>query len=1122
MPWPSLRCALKIEHLLPGLLVLALLIPAPTRAEPREGQSLAAALLEDDLPDAESLARGMLGGSMEEVRFALLALGLAAEEVSWCRDLQVLEELVETSPSGTIRWAALELLEQLLIQCRSWDKLEQFHALRKRPGPWKITSMDSESALEDIFLQVDNWHPGPIADQPEPAWLGSTPGLILARADLCLEQEQALAFQVDCASPWTLWLDGDLILSQEPGQRGVHLFQARRIDLVVPEGCHELRVGVVREPGRGVMKLAYLEMPGGQGSDSGDSCTARLLAGDLLTAALVCRDLEGDLRTLLQALLAWDRRQDPPGPDNPAYRDKGEEDQARIPCLIWRRHLEELLDQGDDLTPWLETWPSRCRERIPGRLLEARHQRDRGLTRAALATLKELNQLLAPQGYSSCKALELETRIQGERFATAPDILRGRTFCPDLVFSDAASFSRPEELQEAAELLLRIRPLLPHPAPGIQRFARRLSGEGNVDAARSLLAPASLQDPEAAWGLADLEACTAGESVPPLDRQLGRAASHPLASLDLRGREGLLNSWDSLEPEATDVSGMIRDYLSSDFRGDSAMVLVLDETIIRLGPNRRITERTTQVFHLQTAQAAQDWNDFYIPSSGQTMTFKTLKPDGSWREPKGQGSGDLATFEGLAADDMIVVEYVDEIEPELASSRGFCLAPNHLAGRELPVFRSRMVILNPEHLPLEHHTWWGSIQEELREDKLVFTLDRWEPLPEEPETRTRDEGIPRVEICSGMSWPDLRNLMASGLLAMLTSCPELADLAADLGTESDPVAAAFAWITGNIAPEHERMTTRSACSILDEHRGNPGVLLLALLREMGFQASLLLANPLAAEPFTPAHFSPEVFTAAVLMVNDPKRGQIWLDPFGPAARFRELRPFISSRPALLLEVDAPALTLRTPPEPGERHRVETRIDLSVNEDLGADGSLRARFTALAGSTIGQNLSQASRDNQGGAVESFLRRKLPGARLSSFNIRMGSSALEVRARFKLPPGTLAQPARLNLGDGNLEARYGGPEDRRTPLLIDGSALSRVKVVLEGPSGHRWRLEGRSGTLTTDFCTAGLSWQVDGDRAEVEYESWIPDTLLEAGRYPEVMEAFRALDSMDRMLLHLEVK
>jgi len=646
--------------------------------------------------------------------------------------------------------------------------------------------------------------------------------------------------------------------------------------------------------------------------------------------------------------------------------------------------------------------------------------------------------------------------------------------------------------------------------PGALQIVRRLDISGRSNAALHLLTRLAWFDPDLLWVRADMAAV-------PDAAAFAEAAESPLATTDLRSREGMLSSWDALDALAMPLEPVLRAFLADGW-GEGPLALILSETILRLRPQGRITERTTRVYHLRTQQAAQDWTDFQIHDTDQVIRLRVRGSDGTWREPAALGAGDLANLGGLAAGDVVVMETINELEPFFALEEELCLPVFHFSYRDVPVWCSRLVVRNETDLRLETARFWGAPPPfDLDPQTRVFEARRIEIAPPEGALQRWDAGLPRVEICTrGMSWTRFRDQLSDRLLGQLTPDPAVRRLAATLAAREDPVRAAFDEVRGTIAADNGDLFTRNAPEILAEREGAPALLLLALLVEMDVPAALVLVDPAGgAAAARPGHADPGVHTEPVVRAR--WRGRtLWLDPFGPAARFAALRPFLGGRPALLLELGAPHLRVRTPRAEHEDHSTRVRWDVRVRPDGGADADFRIRFSGIAGSSLRERFGAIPEERLQETIASFTQSFFPAARPGDHAMRYERGVLRFQVPVTFPPGTFDEPVLLRLGAGTLGRRYASRSRRVLPILVDGEALTRVEVHITAPTGRRIAPKGSRDSVVTDFGLHETTWTT-GRRLTIRHASHLVDRLLPASRYDELVRFATAADAMDRVVL-----
>ncbi len=1113
--------------------ILGLLVMASPRAQAGEEKpanraaALDEALMADDVVTAWGLAEGLIDAPEPWSGRGLAALTWLSRDLSRCSDHGHLPPLTRLLARGDAdpwsRWLAWDLLRRNLERCRNWESVDKTEALARTLTDWRVHAAPSTTGLEDAFFRVRTWTGARDETRGHLRWALRTAGRLFADTELCFEARTRLAVRLDSRAPGTLWIDGRLVLIAEPGTALLRSGPRAAGAVTLDAGCHRVILGLATPPGWGRAAVRLLTIPPGETTPvarpetSGARIAAAhgaLLRGAPHEASDAVENLEPGtpglllLRYRIESLLA---RSAPLEALLARGIRPGQEDRQPR-CLLWRQRLNEILAAGlDEAGPWLEFWPAACRETLPGRLLKARHEADDDRGDEAATSAAEVEATLEKAGLASCLATTIRVAQRAGLGEAAPILLDTNLFCRRAAFSDAAARGTAEDAVRA--LALRDRLMDQDKSfPGALQLARRLDATGMSAAARRLLECLGWFDPDLAWARTDMET-PKGHA----DGLAGVAAS-PMATMDLRIREGMLLSWKTLDHWVIPLDQVLDAYREADW-GSGSLVMVLDETILRVRPQGRISVRSTRVYHLRTPQAAQDWTDFQVPDAGQVIGLRVRKRDGTWREPDALGAGDLANLGELEDGDVVVIKTVDEEEPAFSLADEFCLPVFYLALRGIPVWRSRFVIRNETDHPLVSARFWGApAAADIDAHTRVFEAHRIETAHEEKALHQWDAGLPRVELCTeGLTWPRLRDHLADNLMGRITPDPAIRRLAREFAARPDPLREAFDMVTRDIAPESGTLFLKSAPEVLADREGAGALLLLALLVEMDIPATLVLVDPPGGPSALPGRGDPKVHREPLVRVQGAK-GTLWLDPFGPAARFGELRPFLGGRPGLLLDTGSPHLRIRTPIVDPAAHSVHVLWEGAVLPDHGARARLTIRFTGIAGSSLRERFRQAPKERRKEAVASFAQGFFAGARVTSQTMDATGDALVFQVETTLPRGTFNGPTLLNLGSGTLQRRYSSQSRRRLPILLGGDALTTVEVRLSAPPGQRFAVEGRQGRTETDFGVHETRWD-SGRLLIIRHESYFSDRVLSASRYDELVRFTRTADALDRLVLTL---
>ncbi|MDR1613006.1 MAG: tetratricopeptide repeat protein [Planctomycetota bacterium] len=342
-----------------------------------------------------------------------------------------------------------------------------------------------------------------------------------------------------------------------------------------------------------------------------------------------------------------------------------------------------------------------------------------------------------------------------------------------------------------------------------------------------------------------------------------------------------------------DAEKLVREVDASLHSGD--IVRILDRSVVSMsrdGSYRRLTHEIDLALTRRGGDILAD-----IRPRGELLTARTIFPDGETLDPEpfpGHSGLRLPTLLPGAARELQFLETVPAGDGVPAPiSAWYFQDPS---GRT-PLLTSEYVVRVPRFFPLVHSL--RAFGREVEFEKTVEGAEdvyRWTARlglsPDEPDAVHVSERLPFVEIGAAVTWEVvtqgiLRRLTSRltpgrGMLALLSSLRTMDGDAVDL---ENTARAIYRFVCDNIeavsGPE-------MAAHVLADRRGDPTLLLLAMLRAAGFDAHPAAARPRRAlEP--PPNWelpNPDIFTVPLVRLTlSGAAAPFWLD-----CRFRTL-PF---------------------------------------------------------------------------------------------------------------------------------------------------------------------------------------------------------------------------------------
>jgi hypothetical protein len=479
-----------------------------------------------------------------------------------------------------------------------------------------------------------------------------------------------------------------------------------------------------------------------------------------------------------------------------------------------------------------------------------------------------------------------------------------------------------------------------------------------------------------------------------------------------------------------------------------------------------------------------------IPAGADVLHVRTIKRDGSIREPEPIAEKESVSVPDLLPGDYVEIEYIEAASPAAAFPGGFIGERFYFNSVEAPLERTEYLVVSPVGMAIDVDARGGIEREPRRWQAGDLDVRMWgrtdQPeRPREPGSIPLGEILPSVRVSHAVSFDAWREFLRDELRVAWRGSRELRTLALSLCARSDRRACARAvvrWVGEHV--EHAGAVTDLAAGTLARRRGNRTGLVGALLLAAGIEPELWVVRPVTLDGAPLVAQELDAFDQPVLAL--PQLRGAFLDP-----RTRRLAPF--ALPPLLrggqaLRIAPGTLYAHLPrtsaEDPAEGRRVRFRaavgegpMRVEEQEDLAGWPAVewREEMDRVDGARIRQEFEQHG-----------LGAFFPGAQLESLTFRGledEHGRLGVDSRFLVPSlarragGTFVVAPIL---PSYLARRY-APSDRRLaallvpyvpPLDLDvelslpaGATLAAPSVVrLEAPFGRfRQEITSRHGRL-----------------------------------------------------------
>jgi tetratricopeptide (TPR) repeat protein len=309
-----------------------------------------------------------------------------------------------------------------------------------------------------------------------------------------------------------------------------------------------------------------------------------------------------------------------------------------------------------------------------------------------------------------------------------------------------------------------------------------------------------------------------------------------------------------MDPFRLDGREVMRAYLANKSRPayQSPAVIVLDRTVTRVFPTGARLTLTHNIIQVLTKDGIDKWGEVTVPEGADVLVLRTVKADGSTREPEEILEKQSVSVPDLEPGDFVEFEYVDPAAAPAAFQGGFLAERFFFGSYDAPLDRTEYVLAAPSAMKLEIDARGNAPKvEETREGGLTIRTwrDREKPqIFQEPAGAPFAEYLPSVRASSGLSFVGWRDFLRDNAFGATRANPELRQLAAQLTqgkkTEREMLEALDGWVRRHI--KGGGSLDEPATAVLASGEGNRITLLQALLQACGISSQVALVRPVTA------------------------------------------------------------------------------------------------------------------------------------------------------------------------------------------------------------------------------------------------------------------------------------
>jgi tetratricopeptide (TPR) repeat protein len=699
-------------------------------------------------------------------------------------------------------------------------------------------------------------------------------------------RDQPVALVLDTDQPWRLFVDGKALADQvDETAYPPHLVE---LDLTLAAGWHRITIKIAAPGGRADLNFAAVADPplenaldqkdlarapdrarrrplvASDGSDWGDLAAAEeaRLYGDGDTAEriamrLVERSPKFAIGQLVAGLAAVDDETRPAQLSQDRARRRITRALSLDSHLLRARYLLVTLDLGSerprDALARLDAAPRPPSPswRLP--FLRWQALKARGWNREAEDALVEARKV-DPE---ACAPLQAEVLLRRERH----EVTRAVALAKNASRCNGGDDDLADTLRDLGDLAGaiaeydRLLALDPAREAWLAGRAETLAQAGRAREAAEAFARLSVRYPRRTTYWRDrADALIALGDVAGAKKALTEGLEEAPEATDLhRAHEALCESarhCSVIDPFRVDGREIIAAYQAEKRKYQSPAVIVLDRTVTRVFPTGARLTLTHNIIQVLTKDGIDKWGEVNVPEGADLLTLRTVKADGTTREPEEILEKQTVSVPDLEPGDFVEFEYVDPAAPPAAFHGGFLAERFFFRSYDAPLDRTEYVLATPAGMKLDLDTR-GDAPELVLTKKGELAIHTWSgrykpQIFQEPAAAPFAEFLPSVRASSGLSfaaWRDYLRDNQFGAVRQNVALRQLAlSLTKDKKSERDKLIALDSWVRRHI--KGGGSLDEAATAILAAEEGNRITLLRALLAAVGVPAEIALVRPL--------------------------------------------------------------------------------------------------------------------------------------------------------------------------------------------------------------------------------------------------------------------------------------
>ncbi|MFN7699121.1 MAG: DUF3857 domain-containing protein [Deltaproteobacteria bacterium] len=626
--------------------------------------------------------------------------------------------------------------------------------------------------------------------------------------------------------------------------------------------------------------------------------------------------------------------------------------------------------------------------------------------------------------------------------------------------------------------------------------------------------------------LAEIDRLVAhGEEQAARTRLLAAFTAEPTAMVDLRRLARSVFHESPLESYRRDGLQVIRDFIASARTYENApQVLVWDYTVTRLMPDGTILELTHQIYRAQSEEAVDDLGQFRAPEEALLLTLRTVKADGTRREPDRIAGLEHIEMPSLEVGDFVESEYLRVRPPTAAYDGGAVGDRFFFQSFEIPFDTSQLTLVAPASVEVRVDPRGEAPRTEERTegDTRVY---HWEvhqslPLSPEPGSVNPREYLPSIGWAVRAEWPQLVESLRDVLADRSIHDPAAARLAREIAGEpgssvEQRAQRLYHWVLENI--EDTSDVFGQAAPMLSARTGSRARIYAYLLGLVGIDADLAVVRSFAFDATESEVPDDDTYGDVAIRVQG-STGPLWVETGMRRSAFGTLSPLVRGQDALILDAPFERARVSSPRDDVDLHDID--VDLTVLPNGDAMATVTETFRGLGAAGWRNELADIPEAQLETLFEqNYVARILPGALMRSLRIT-GREDFEMPLVFRYEIevediGRLEGGARLlpTLFPSMFTANHARLAQRQRAQIVPSSAMD-VRVAIHAPPGGRVEapepraLDGREG-LEVRYGSSPLA-----DGLVVTRRVRIPRMRVPPAEYPALAALCRAADEQEQ--------